>query len=216
MKVSLMRTSTIIGTFVVVTVALGAGCRSGKDDAGMSRDVRPQGHREPEKKPVVYTASNNPTTLAGRGLPTLDDQFRPAAWILIDGLEGRYVEVNGNPHLEWVIDRPVSATPEFRVEVFKPLLGAPDGFKAVLQSIATVDGSRHVYGLAADSGVFRPGQCYSLTNPGSGFTLRNLMTGEVVRSIGPLPPGRYAFAGGIRNSDTGAETPAVTFFTVGP
>ena len=181
----------------------------------MTREAKPEGRRSSGQKRVIYTAAHNPTTLAGRGTPSLDDQFRPAAWILLDGHEGRYGEVDGNPHLEWVIDEPVSASPTFRVEVFPPLLGTPDGFKAVLQSVETADGSQLVYGLSAGDAMFVPGKTYSLLSPGSGFTVRNLMTGETLPSIPSLPRGRYALAGGIKNSKTGAETPAVTFFTVG-
>lgn len=207
--------STHLSFFAVLAASLLiAGCQSGNKSTRTTSDSHRQRPQESPERKAVYTASHNPTTLAGRGLPSLDDQFRPAAWILVDGQEGQYIDVDGHPHLEWVIDNPVSSSPTFRVEVFSPLLGSPEGFKAVLQSIQTQDGSQLVYGIAAD-GPFEPGQTYSLLNPGRDFTIRNLMTGDVVQQIGELPPGKYAFAGGIRNSMTGAETPAVTFFTVG-
>jgi len=201
------------------------GCHNGSKNARTTRDSlsRPQQQREPERKPV-YTASHNPTTLAGRGTPSLEDQFRPAAWILIDGQEGKYDDVDGHPHLEWVIDQPVSSEPTFRVEVFRQLLGDPDDFKAVLQSIQTQDGSSLVYGIAVDAAKdpkgsagssFSTSKTFNLLDPGPNFTVRNLMTGDVVEQIGELPPGKYAFAGGVRNTKTGAATPAVTFFTVG-
>ena len=162
----------------------------------------------------MYNSDNNPTTLAGRGEPSLDDLFRPAAWIFIDGKEGKYTEVNGSPHLEWVIDAPVSSTPTFRVAVYPPLLGEPDEFKCVLQSIETADGSKLMYGVTAERGAFDFGREYSLLNPGTGFTVRNLMTGDVVSQITELPEGRYLIAGGVENTKSGARTPAVTFFSV--
>jgi hypothetical protein len=201
------------------------GCQSGSNSARTTRDNQspPSRQRRQEQK-HVYTASDNPTTTAGRGAPSLEDQFRPAAWILVDGQEGHYLDVEGHPHLEWVIDHPVSSTPTFRVEAFPQLLGDPDGFKAVLQSIQTQDGSSLVYGIAADTTkdahghvatAFSTGKTFNMLDPGPNFTIRNLMTGDVVQKIGELPPGKYAFAGGVRNTKTGAETPAVTFFTVG-
>jgi len=208
-----MKTYQTFRAALVTGCVFFVGCQSG---GGTHATGDRQGHpdrRGAQPKPV-YTVSHNPTTLAGRGTPSLDDQFRPAAWILVDGHEGQYTAVDGHPHLEWVIGKHVSTTPTFRVEVFPPLLGKPDGFKAVLQSIQTQDGTSLVYGIAADAGSFTPGATYNLLNPGPNFTIRNLMTGDVVQKIGALPPGKYAFAGGIRNEQTGAETPAVTFFTV--
>lgn len=210
-----MKTNKMFRAALIAGCVFFVGCQSGGNKARTTGD-RQGGPRQDERASTpVYTASHNPTTLAGRGQPSLDDQFRPAAWILVDDQEGRYPEVDGHPHLEWVIGGSVSTSPTFRVEVFPPLLGQPDGFKAVLQSMHTRDGSSLFYGLTADAGSFTPGTTYNLLNPGPNFTIRNLITGDVVQEMGELPPGKYAFAGGIRNAQTGAETPAVTFFTVG-
>ena len=226
-----MRTSKASLFSALFALALIAGCKGGKSESKpTTADSQKQtsaieswpavGSKSPSAQPksqkthVIYTADNNPTTLAGRGAPSLDDQFRPAAWIFIDGKDGKFTEVNGSPHLEWVIETPVTTSPTFRVAVYPPLLGEPDEFKAVIQSIETADGSKLMYGLTAEKGSFDFGRDYSLLNPGSGFTVRNLMTGDVVSRISELPEGRYLIAGGIENTKKGARTPAVTFFSV--
>jgi len=85
---------------------------------------------------LVFTKENNPTSLAKRGEPSLTDQFRPAAWIYLDGKDGSFTDKDGQRHLEWVIEQPVSNAPTFRVEVYEPLLGGADEFSAVIETIA--------------------------------------------------------------------------------
>lgn len=165
--------------------------------------------------PVVFTDETNPTTKCGRGEPSLDDQFRPAAWVYIDGEEGRFIEQDGNPQLQWVIDGPVSRSPTFRVGIYEPLVGIPKDFKCVLQTIESVDGSDVRYGILTQDGKFEIGKSYSLLRPGDEFIIRNLVTGDIVREFPPLAPGRYAFAAAVGRSDSKNRAAAVTFFTVG-
>ena len=165
--------------------------------------------------PVVFTDETNPTTKCGRGEPSLDDQFRPAAWVYIDGEEGRFIERDGHPQLQWVIDGPVSRSPTFRVGIYEPLVGIPKDFKCVLQTIESVDGSDVRYGILTQDGKFEIGKSYSLLRPGDEFIIRNLVTGDIVREFPPLAPGRYAFAAALGRSDSKNRAAAVTFFTVG-
>ena len=165
--------------------------------------------------PVVFTDETNPTTKCGRGEPSLDDQFRPAAWVYIDGEEGRFIERDGHPQLQWVIDGPVSRSPTFRVGIYEPLVGIPKDFKCVLQTIESVDGSDVRYGILTQDGKFEIGKSYSLLRPGDEFIIRNLVTGDIVREFPPLAPGRYAFAAAVGRPDSKNRAAAVTFFTVG-
>ncbi len=165
------------------------------------------------KKPrEPYTTEKNPTTLAGRGDPDLEDLFRPAAWVLIDGYEGEYIERDGNPQMQWVIKKPVSSTPTFRAEAYDVLLGDPDVFKCVLQTREATDGISVKYGISRESD-FECGHEYSLTNPGEGFVIR-APEGGTVDSIDPLGPGEYLLAATVQNSTSGEKTVAITFFTV--
>ena len=162
---------------------------------------------------IAITATDNPTTRAGRGEPSLSDIERPAAWIFIDGQEGRYTERDGHRQLQWVIDRPVSNSPTFQVEVFEPLLGTPRDVKYLIKS-AEAEGLDIAYAVSAYDGQFVPGRQYKLLVPGEGFLIRNWHSGDVVREIGPLPPGTYLIAATVSNRETGKETAAVTYFTV--
>lgn len=162
---------------------------------------------------VRFTASNNPTTLDGRGEPSLEDQNRPAAWIFVDGKSGRFVEKNGEPMMQWIIDEPVSPTPTFRVEVYEPLLGKADGFKSLLQSSTQAEEDKPTYAIRAES-AFAPGREYSLTKPGEEFIILTYPAGDLVSEIAPLEPGQYAFAATIENTSADKETLAITYFTV--
>lgn len=164
---------------------------------------------------MKITADRNPTTNAGRGAPSLDNRTRPAAWIFIDGQKGTFTEKDGHPLLQWIIEKPVSATPTFRVEILEDLLKPPIQFKCVLQTRETASGSRISYGIAADNGTFESCRDYPLLNPGENFTIRNPETGELVSEIEPLAPGDYLLAGSIVGGDNGVATVAVTYFTVG-
>lgn len=174
-----------------------------------------------EKQPAPPTARpritvlNNPTTRGGRGSPDLEDKDRPAAWIFIDDHEGEYRSENGVALMQWFIDGPVRKTPTFRVEAFEPLLGAPRDFQCVLQTDRSDDGSRVIYTIKAPDGGFQIGRTYDLLNPGEGFTILNPTTGEQLKSIPPLSPGRYGIAAGIRNAESGKEALAITYFVVG-
>ena len=163
---------------------------------------------------LVFTKENNPTSLAKRGEPSLTDQFRPAAWIYLDGKDGKFTDKEGQRHLEWVIEQPVSNSPTFRVEVYEPLLGQADEFSAVIETIAATDGSTVRYGLSAPAGVLQFGKDYNLLSPGPEFALKNLDTKDRIAEIAPLPAGRYLIAAGIKNTKTDAKTAAVTYFTV--
>lgn len=162
----------------------------------------------------VYTTLHNPTTSAGRGEPRLNDEFRPAAWVLIDGKEGRFTEVNGNPQVQWEISDPVSSSPTFRVEALEQMLGKPTVFKCVLRTIEASDGSDVTYGIASKDGNFQIGHDYSLLSPGEGFVIRQPPTFDVVDTIRPLAPGRYLIAASVGNPETEKEALAVTYFRV--
>jgi len=161
-----------------------------------------------------FTAENNPTTLAGRGAPDLEDKDRPAAWIFVDGKAGKFMDRDGRPQLQWVIEEPVSATPKIHVVGYEPLLGDAKDFNCVLRTVESGDGSEVYYGIASKPGVFQPGKDFSLLNPGGDFVIRNGATQDLVERIAPLAPGTYAIAGGLRNKQTGKEALAVTYFTV--
>lgn len=170
------------------------------------------------KAPVhgeAFTAESNPTSRCGRGEPSLEDQFRPAAWVYIDGNAGKYTEEDGNPQVQWVIEEPVSGSATFRVEVFEPLLGTPTSFRCVIQTIDTEGGAAVVYSFKAEDGTFEVGRDYSLVNPGKDFAIRNRMSGDAVAEMPPLVPGEYLMAAGIRNDETEKDALAITYFTVG-
>lgn len=224
---------TALAAFLGLGVSWSAGCASsgsaGKDSAassksdGASKSAAPAKSSQPDSsrkekgaaKPKTMTAANNPTTMAGRGAPDIEDRNRPAAWIYIDGKAGLFKEQEGHQLLQWFTDGEVSSAPTFRVEAYEPLLGTPKDFKAVLRSVEAADGSDIVYGILAYDNAFEVGQDYSLLNPGESFIIRNGQTGDVVKEIAPLSPGTYALAAGVKNAATGKETLAVTYFTVG-
>jgi len=166
---------------------------------------------------VKFTAENNPTTRAGRGAPDASDHRRPSAWVYIDGLEGRFIEREGIPQVEWVIEGSVGPDPTFRVEVFEPLLGTPKDFNCVLYSVDSADGAGggDGYGIAAEPGTFNVGQEYSLLDPGPDFLIRVPNSDTLLERIEPLRPGVYMLTAGVKNSQLGVETLAVTRFTVG-
>lgn len=176
-------------------------------------DKKAESKAEPVKR-EAFTGENNPTTKGGRGAPDLENPQSPSAWIFVDGKAGKFKEENGQKLLQWFIEEPVKSTPKFRVEAFEPLLGTPKEFKAVMRTVEPAEGVDLVYGIAAKEGTFELGKEYSLLNPGENFTIRNGVTGDEVKEIAPLPSGKYAIAAGIKNSSTGKETLAVTYFTV--
>jgi len=175
---------------------------------------KPREARKADTKREAITAANNPTTAGGRGAPDLEKTQAPAAWIYVDGKSGKFKEEGGQPLLQWFIDEPVCATPTFRAEAFEPLLGVPKDFKAVLRTVESEDGSDLVYGIAANDGTFVLGKEYTLLSPGENFMIRNGATGDIIKEIAPLPPGKYAIAGAVSNTSTGKQALAVTYFTV--
>ena len=166
-------------------------------------------------KQSVFTKENNPTTVAGRGEPSLDDAQRPAAWVFIDGNPGKFSEKDGHKLIQWTIEKPAGDEPKFRVEGFEPLVGDARDFKCVLRAVDSTEGTDFMYGIAAKPGTFETGKDYSLLNPGDNFIIRNGWTGDVVREIAPLAPGTYAIAAGLENAKSGKKAAAVTYFKVG-
>ncbi len=206
-----------LSVFSMITVglwSLGVGCNSPESQGSKPR-TSAESSKSNKATPARFTAANNPTTLAGRGQPSLDENSRPAAWVFVEGKAGKFTDRNGEPQTQWIIDGPVSSTPTFRVEGYEPLLGNPKDFKCVLQAVQASDGSTVVYGIAAKEGTFAPGRDYPLLNPGADFTIRNGLTGDIVREIAPLAPGTYAIVGGLENRSTGKRALAVSYFTVG-
>ena len=116
--------------------------------------------------------------------------------------------------MEWIIDKPVSSTPMFQVEVFEPLLGKPANFSCALKSRDAQDQPTGIYyGIAAKEGKFKVSTAYSLLNPGGSFVIRDA-TGDVIDEIAPLAPGKYLIAAAVENPDV-KKVLAITYFTVG-
>ena len=158
--------------------------------------------------------ADNPTTRSGRGEPDLDDFSRPAAWVYIDGREGKFTESQGQPAPQWVIEGAVTSSPTFRVEAYSPLLGDARDFSCVLSTVTSADGSEIGYAMQAVAGTFRTGRDYPLLQPGTNFTIRNRTSGDVVTEIAPLAPGTYLIAAAVKNRSTKREGLAITHFTV--
>lgn len=210
----------VILTASILTVCAGCETATKPGDLvgnGQKKPWQPTAGQPPPQtaQRTAFTAENNPTASGGRGEPSLEDFFRPAAWVYIDGQEGKYIERDGQPQVQWVIAGPVSSTPTFRAEAYEPLLGTPTDFNCVVETIDSVDGTKVAYVIAAVEGTFQVGQEYSLLHPGNGFVVRNRMTGDVVTEIALLVPGTYLFAAGIKNGQNGKEGLAITYFTVG-
>lgn len=213
-----------LSVFTIVVGLLGVGVVGGCSSPP-SRDREPRGVAGTAKstaptsvatsKAARFNAVNNPTTLAGRGEPSLDERARPAAWVFIDGKAGKFTDRDGEPLTQWIVEGPVSSSPTFRVEGYEPLLGSPRDFKCVLQAVDSSEGSTAVYGIAAKEGTFTPGHDYPLLHPGENFVIRNGLTGDVVTEIAPLAPGAYAIVGGLENRATGKRALAVSYFTIG-
>jgi hypothetical protein len=193
---------------------IGTGC-------GRSERTKTAGHHRQRQTPKAaaprapITAEKNPTTLAGRGQPSLDDEFRPAAWIYMDDHGGTYIEREGNPQVQWIIEDPARPTPTFRIEAYQPLLGNPKDLNCVIDTVDSSDGSKVAYVISSKPGTFEVGRTYSLLRPGDDFIIRNRATGDVVSEIAPLAPGTYLIAAGLKNLETDKEALAITYFTVG-
>ncbi len=172
---------------------------------------------KPAKAPAraKLTSTNNPTTLAGRGAPSLDAADRPAAWVYVDGKAGTFVDHEGQPQLQGVIDQPIGRSPTIRVEAYDPLLGTPRDLKYLLRTVESADGNMISYAVSSYDGTFEVGREYSLLNPGENFVVRNWHSGDEVRQIAPLSPGTYMIAATVANRDSNKSAAAVTYFTVG-
>ena len=212
-----MRNVRIVMMSLMVVFAGFPGCASPGTGSGSADGIaeKQSASRLSRQPRVVLTARNNPTTLAGRGEPSLDDFDRPAAWVYIDGQSGTFIERDGHPQVQWVIDGPIGSSPTFRVEAYEPLLGKPSDFNCVLKTVESADGSEVLYAFTAEPGTFRVGREYSLLEPGKSFTIRNNMTGDVVNEIPALMPGTYMMAAGVKNLEASTEGLAITYFTVG-
>ena len=207
-----MRSKTILSSTLFGLILVGYGCTSGSGRGIKGRVDQPKR----TKTWAPYTAQNNPTKRDRHQDPdpTLQDEFLPAAWVLIDGMEGTFIEIDGNPQLQWIVEEPVSSSPTFRVEAFEPVMGSPTVFRCALRTDEAVDGSSVTYGIASQDGEFQVGREYSLVSPGSGFVIRTA-TGDIVDGIGPLAPGRYFLAASVNNPESEKTALAVTSFTVG-
>jgi hypothetical protein len=212
-----MRKLSVFSMIVIGLATVVGGCSlppsQGREPRVAAESPKPAPAANP--RAGKFTRANNPTTLAGRGEPNLEDKARPAAWVYIDGQAGKFTERDGEPLTQWFVEGPVCATPTFRVEGYEPLLGNPMDFKCVLQAVESSDGSTVVYGISANEGTFTLGREYSLLNPGDDFVIRNGLTGDIVKEIAPLAPGTYAIVGGLENRSTGKRALAISYFTVG-
>lgn len=204
-----MRKLTVLSALVTALLITNVGCQPGAKREGVRRTKKPPMPQTP------FTAENNPTTLAGRGQPDLEDEMRAAAWVFIDGWGGHYTEVDGHPQVQWIIEEPVCSTPTFQVEVYEPLVGEPTDFQCALKTLDTESEADSIYfGIRAKDGTFKAGTAYSLVSPGEDFVIRD-PTGGIIDEIGPLAPGRYLLAAGVKSAETQKEALAVTYFTVG-
>lgn len=193
-----MRKLTVLSVLTVGLMVVSVGCQA-----------------PASKLPTApYTAKNNPTVLAERGMPDLEDEKRPAAWIFVDGYGGRYIEEEGHPHVEWVIGKSVSATPTFQVEVYEPLLGKATDFKCTLWGRdAEGKPTGTYYSFKAKPGTFKAHTEYSMVTPGENFIIRDKVD-NIIDEIPALAPGEYLIAAGVGNAE-GKEGLAVSCFTVG-
>jgi len=196
-----MRISPISGIACLCALVAISGCASGPKHTKAKVKAKPT-H-------VVFTLENNPTTEAGRGEPTLDDQFRPAAWVYVDGSAGTFGE-----GLEWMIQGNVSPRPTFRVETVESVVGKPKDFSCLLRARNSTGDTDIYYAIAANEGTFEIGKEYSLLKPGPGFVIRNGFTRDVVAEIPPLPPGEYLITGAVGKAGEPKRVLAVSHFTV--
>jgi len=162
-----MRKRFMFSMPVFALAAVGAGCTSPAEQGTKPRVTTESPKPAPaaKPKPATFTAANNPTALAGRGEPSLEDRERPAAWVYIDGKAGKFNERDGQRLTQWTVEGTVGSTPTFRVEGYEPLLGTPQDFKCVLQAIESPDGSDVVYGITANEGTFSPAETIRCSIP---------------------------------------------------
>lgn len=205
------RKTQILTVPLLGVLAMLGGCAASQSSTGVSTDGSKSGDDKSSRQPVV----KNPSTEAGRGDPSLDDVLAHAAWIYIDGELGTTIEKNGRQQVEWIIHGPVTRDPNFRVEVYEPLLGDPTGLKCVLATHESYDGTYVSYAIKAKAGTFEAGKDYPLLGPISGFTIRDMSTKSVIDEIPLLAPGVYAIFASIESDTSKKPGLAVTYFTVG-
>lgn len=163
---------------------------------------------------AAVMGGENPTQRDGRGEPSLDDPFRAAAWILIDGKSGKFREQHGGPLVQWIIEEPVSSAPTFSVRVHEPLLGSKVRFQGALQRVDDAEGRGKTYALQSRDGKLEIGKEYKLLSPGEDFEMREAGTDKPVTSLEPLEPGEYLFVATVTGAEKKGAALAVTQFTV--
>ncbi len=161
-------------------------------------------------------ATTNSSAKSGQGKPSLDNLAQPAAWINIDGNAGEYHnDADGQPMTPWYITMPASATPTFRVNVHKPLLGEAVDFQCIIQSQDMSDKATAIaYGLKANDGTFELGQDYNLLSPGENFVLRKAATDVIITNADPLAAGDYVIAATLTNRENSKSAVAISYFTI--
>lgn len=198
---------TVLSAVVTISLACGGCARSRqRAESPAADDARPSAASSPEV---------NPTQQAGRGEPTADNPHRAAAWIYIDGNGGEYrKDENGNDLLQWYITTPVSARPNFRVEVHQPLMGKDVDFKCAVQTrdLNAVDPAS--YALMSKEGRFSAGKDYNLLKPGDELILRIAGSDEILTEAPPLPSGDYVILATVTSRAHGHEVVAASYFTV--
>ena len=204
-----------MGALAVLLICCHVACQSpGKTGLAGDSARSGSGSKASGNTTASEPITENPTTRAGRGAPDLASLHNHAAWIYIDGEEGRYIEKDGTPQIQWVVNTPVRRSPTFRVEVYEELLGSPNGFLCVLQTQESFDGTQVVYAIRANEGAFQRGREYSLLDPGEDFTILDKTTNEQIKKIPLLSPGVYGIVAEILNDEMDAKGLAVTYFTV--
>lgn len=178
---------------------------------------------EPTKPAEPAAIVDNPTTSAGRGAPDLEDPARPAAWLYIDGYAGHFIDKDGRPQIQWIVEEPVVTQPTLRLEVYKPLLGTPTTVRLFLQDVPDEETGEFAgppirYAFASEEGAFQIGREYELCNLGEDFIIRkDPKTADemIVERIPPLPPGPYLIAAAIEVENAKEQRGlAITYFTV--
>lgn len=196
----------------LLTFVLACLTTAGQFNQACAQATKTTDAKASDKKPAAV--ADNPTSRDSRGEPSLEDVFRPAAWVHIDGKAGRFKVKDGKFQSNWTIEQPVSELPTFRVEAYEPLLGKPTNFVCILDRIDEGADPKIAYAIKAEDKSFQTGKTYSLADLGKTFTIRNRLTGDLVQKIAALPPGTYVLAAGIKNADTGKEALAMTQFVV--
>ena len=75
-----MRKLTILSALLTALLVINVGCQPGAKREGVSHAKKPK----PPMPKTPFTAENNPTTLAGRGQPDLDDLTAAVGALLVE------------------------------------------------------------------------------------------------------------------------------------